>query len=205
LKIVVLIIFSFLIAYWPLWIFLFYADSSPYQKRNKKKIIRFLIKSIDGQKILSYIFQKGIKIRVLPWPYPTEWAAKLDFKKPILYFDLKDVSKGNLTPKIKASIAHELGHLEITKENFFIITNFICPFKRGIVSCPFIEYLAWKNGLKILKKLNIEINEKDYFKEADEALKTYLPTCEITSQLKISYETLVNNYCFNLLKRPLKP
>jgi hypothetical protein len=125
----------------------------------------------DYKKIIYYCLKKGIEI--VPsnlWSY--------DHNEKII----TEVWRGKVTKAWVYSMLHELGHAgNRSKKSFsyrsWRISELGESVAKDMVSTMQImreEIEAWETGLKIAKRLDIQIDRKDYDKYASRSLMRYM-------------------------------
>ena len=95
---------------------------------------------------------------------------------------ITQVWRGNPTKTWVYTMLHELGHALSYKSKGFSYRSWklsemgesIAVDKVATVQIMREEMQAWENGLKIAKKLNIEVDKKDYDKYASTCLLRYM-------------------------------
>ena len=164
---VVLLVFLFLgnillTISWLIWSFL-----------RRRKVFKIISRLPKAKKLLVYAKENKIKIETGPMTILLVingggWGA-LPQKKAVLI--AKESLENACEEEIIYSFAHELGHLDYSSE--------ISPNERKIKDCQdyfvciYQEWEAWIRALKILKKLEIEINPRNFWQEAKYCLSTY--------------------------------
>jgi hypothetical protein len=176
----------------------FLKDDNWWQKWQKRKVIALFQKTENGKKLLKYIEEHKIEFKIpffdLPEGY---WAAGVNLFHPsgILIVNKKDLASMSKNDGcVESSIAHELGHIAIDSDDFLDIS--ICPYLESDEydfpsSCPYKEFLAWKRGWQILQELKIDVDENKFWRWALEAIKTYLPNCQL-GDLKNCEKLMIN-------------
>ena len=179
----------------------FLKNDNWWQKWQKRKVIALFQKTENGKKLLKHIEEHKIEL-IIPFPNlpKDQWFSVIRrFHLPaFLIVNKRDLA---LMPKesgrVESSIAHELGHIAIG--NFPNCPNLKNNRDDYSSSCPYEEFLAWKKGWQILQKLKINIDKNKFWQWASEAIKTYLPNCQLEN-LKKCEKLMADKESFKLLK-----
>lgn len=143
-----------------------------------KRLIRYSKKCQELKKLLDYADSRGIKIKVMIaslWNH--SWQA--NWWKRIVFVDFDEIMNPESREMAFAIFAHELGHIASMDRrkdtSCFIKMREDKKWKKRSFGCFLEEWLAWAEGIVILKALSIPVDEDKYWERAFKAVPCHIP------------------------------
>jgi hypothetical protein len=134
---------------------------------REKELMYLLNNDPDCKKLLVYARSLGINIEDGMKFNTFGWTAWKD--RPLITINVGIARKSIRDDDAKYSLAHELGHKEHDQDP----SQKLCPHRFSMHDCVYEEWAAWIRGLKILEKLEISVDYKEFWQRAFKALDSH--------------------------------